>query len=208
MGLFDRPSGSGTPFNWIVVGLGNPGESYRHTRHNVGQDCVELLAQRHGTPLRGGRDHALVAETRWGLPGDLDAERVVLACPVTYMNESGRSVAALVRRYQIDDPSRIIIVHDELDLEPGVIRIKDGGGLAGHNGLRSITQHLGTQDYRRVRIGVGKPPSKERGARHVLSRIPRSQREIINTAVAEAADAVDMVITEGIDQAMQTYHAR
>jgi PTH1 family peptidyl-tRNA hydrolase len=206
MGLFDRRSGKGTPFDWLVVGLGNPGKEYARTRHNVGEECVQLLAERHGTTLKAGRDQALVGETRFG--SGLDAPRVVLAFPITFMNESGRAVGALVRRYQIDDPARIVVVHDELDLEPGVLKLKAGGGLAGHNGLRSITQHLKTQDYLRVRIGVGKPPNKDRGASHVLTRVPARQREVLDQTVADAADAVELIVERGIDAAMQVVHAR
>ena len=205
MGLFDR-RGRGTPFDWLVVGLGNPGKEYARTRHNVGEEAVGVLAARHGTSLRSGRDHALVGECRFG--NGPDAERVVLAFPLTYMNESGRAVAALVRRYGIEAPERIVVLQDELDLEPGVVRIKQGGGLAGHNGLRSITQHLRTQDYLRVRIGVGKPPNKDRGASHVLTRVPKRQRELLDVAVAEAADAVEAIVADGPDAAMQRFHAR
>lgn len=206
MGLFDRRAGKGTPFDWLVVGLGNPGKQYARTRHNVGEECVQLLAERCHTPLKAGRDQALVGETRFG--AGLDAPRVVLAFPITYMNESGQAVGALVRRYQIESAERIIVVHDELDLEPGVLRLKAGGGLAGHNGLRSITQHLKTQDYLRVRIGVGKPPSKEHGAGHVLNKIPARDREVLDAAVAAAADAVELIVAKGIDAAMQVVHAR
>lgn len=206
MGLFDRRAGKGTPFDWLVVGLGNPGKEYARTRHNVGEECVRLLAERHGTTLKSGRDNSLVGEARFG--NGIDADRVVLAFPVTFMNESGRAVSALVRRYGIETPDQIIVVQDELDLEPGVVKIKAGGGLAGHNGLRSIAQHLKTQDFLRVRIGVGKPPNKARGASHVLTRVPKRQRELLDVAVAEAADAVEMVIDRGVDTAMQTFHAR
>ncbi|HZI45754.1 MAG TPA: aminoacyl-tRNA hydrolase, partial [Ilumatobacter sp.] len=144
-----------------MVGLGNPGKEYARTRHNVGEDCVRLLAERHDAPLKAGRDNALVGEARFAAGADV--ERVVLAFPITYMNESGQAVGALARRYKIEEPGKIIVVHDELDLDPGVLRLKAGGGLAGHNGLRSITQHLKTQDFLRVRIGVGKPPHKDRG---------------------------------------------
>ena len=130
-------------------------------------------------------------------------ERAVLAFPLTYMNESGQAVRALARRYGIEDADRIVIVHDELDLPPAVVRVKAGGGLAGHNGLRSVTQHLGTQDFLRVRIGVGKPPSKERGADHVLSRLPAKQRELFDVAVQEAADAVELIVTDSVDAAMR-----
>ena len=132
----------------------------------------------------------------------------MLAFPLTFMNESGRAVSALVRRYGIETAEQIIVVQDELDLEPGVVKIKAGGGLAGHNGLRSISQHLKSQDYLRVRIGVGKPPNKERGASHVLTRVPKRQRELLDVAIAEAADAVETIIDRGVDTAMQTFHAR
>ena len=206
MGLFDRRAGKRTPFDWLVVGLGNPGTKYARTRHNVGEECLRLLAERHDAPLKAGRDNALIGEARFG--AGLEADRVVLAFPITFMNESGQAVSALVRRYGIDTPERIIVIHDELDLEPGVLRIKAGGGLAGHNGLRSISQHLKTQDYLRVRIGVGKPPDKERGASHVLTRIPSRQRDLLDTTVAEAADAVEMIIAQGVDVTMREFHGR
>ena len=149
----------------------------------------------------------LVAESRLPVAGA--TERVVLAFPLTYMNESGQAVRALVRRYGIDDPTRIVVVHDELDLPPATVRVKAGGGLAGHNGLRSITQHLKTQDYLRVRIGVGKPPGgKERGADHVLSRLPARQRELFDVAVQEAADAVELIVADGVEAAMRDYNGR
>jgi peptidyl-tRNA hydrolase, PTH1 family len=202
MRLFQRRDGASTPFDWLVVGLGNPGPKYARTRHNVGEDVVKVLAQRHDDTLKGGRDNALVAESRIG------DQRVVLAFPLTYMNHSGQAVSALVRRYRLDDPTRLVVVHDELDLEPGVVRVKSGGGLAGHNGLRSITQHLKTQDYVRVRIGVGKPPSKERGAGHVLSRLSRHERELLDVAVEHAADAVETIVTDSVDAAMRIHNAR
>ena len=191
-----------TPFDWLIVGLGNPGKEFARTRHNVGEEVVAELARRRGDALKSGRDNSLVAESRIG------DERVVLAFPLTYMNDSGQAVGALVRRYGIEDPHRIVIVHDELDLPPTVVRIKAGGGLAGHNGLRSIVAHLGHQDFLRVRIGVGKPPSKERGADHVLSRLPAKQRELYDVAVQEAADAVEIIVTDSVDAAMRGYNGR
>ena len=123
---------------------------------------------------------------------------MVLAVPTTYMNESGQAAGPLVRRYGIDDPRRLVVVHDELDLEPGRLKVKDGGGLAGHNGLRSITAHLHTQDYLRIRLGVGKPPGgPERGADWVLSKVPKRHREELDVMVAEAADAVECIATDG-----------
>jgi len=186
----------------LVVGLGNPGREFAGTRHNVGFMVVEALADRHGGSLRRSRQEALVAEVR------IDGERVALAMPQTFMNESGRSVGQLVRRHGIDDPTHLVVVHDELDLAPGALRLKAGGGLAGHNGLRSITAHLGTQDYLRVRIGVGKPPDPRRGADHVLKRPGRFEATEIQIAVDEAADAVEAILANGIDEAMGHYNVR
>ena len=186
----------------LVVGLGNPGKSYAHTRHNVGTDCLELLASRSSANLKSGRDRALVAEVH------LAGERVVLAVPTTFMNESGAAVGALARRYRIEDPSRIVIVHDELDLEPGIVRIKQGGGLAGHNGLKSVSAHLHTDDYVRVRIGVGKPRSKEHGADHVLGRVSSADRKVLDVAIETAADAVETIVGSSVAAAMQDYNAR
>jgi peptidyl-tRNA hydrolase, PTH1 family len=192
----------GTPFDWLIVGLGNPGKEFARTRHNVGEEVVTELARRRGDTLKGGRNNALVAESRIG------DERSVLAFPLTYVNESGLAVRALARRYRIDDPEHIVIVHDELDLPPTTVRVKAGGGLAGHNGLRSVAGHLGTRDFLRVRIGVGKPVSKERGADHVLSRLPKRQRELFDVAVQEAADAVESIVLDGVAKAMNTYNTR
>jgi len=204
MSLFGR-TGKGAPFDWLVVGLGNPGPKYIGTRHNVGEDVVKLLAGRHREKLKGGRDNALTAETRFGAPGN--DERVVLSFPITYMNESGQAVGAQVRRYRIPSVDRIIVIHDELDLDPGVLRVKEGGGLAGHNGLRSITAHTKSQDYLRVRIGVGKPPSGA-GKNYVLSKVPRSERERLDIAVIDAADAVELIISDGVEAAMRRYNVK
>lgn len=185
----------------LIVGLGNPGKKYARTRHNVGTDVIEVLVARTHSSLKVGRDRAQVAETR------IKDQPVVLAVPTTYMNESGEAVGPLARRFK-NDSSNIIIIHDELDLAPGIVKIKVGGGLAGHNGLKSISQHLRTDDYIRVRIGVGKPQSKDQGADHVLSSIPAAERKILDIAVETAADAVERILEVGIAAAMQEYNAR
>ena len=189
------------PVDLLVVGLGNPGDEFSRTRHNVGAEVVELLARRHGGKLRGSKGRARGDEVRIG------DKRVALAIPLTYMNESGEAVGALARRLGIE-PDRIVIVHDELDLEPAVLRLKVGGGLAGHNGLRSIKQHLHTDEFTRVRIGVGKPSSKERGADHVLSRVSKREREAMDVTIEEAADAVERIVTDGVEAAMNRYNGR
>ena len=192
---------SGDMQRTLIVGLGNPGKKYARTRHNVGTDAIDLLAQRLSVSLKVGRDRAQVAETRIG------DHAVVLAVPTTWMNDSGEAVGPIARRYKIP-ASNIIVIHDELDLEPGAVKLKMGGGLAGHNGLKSISQHMGTNDYMRVRIGVGKPSTKEQGADHVLSSIPAAERKILDVAVETACDAVERIMKEGLDAAMREYNAR
>jgi PTH1 family peptidyl-tRNA hydrolase len=196
-----RPERTGTPADVLVVGLGNPGDEFRHTRHNVGADVVEMLATRHGARLRKGKEHALADEVRIG------DKRVALAIPLTYMNDSGQAVAALARRYGVD-AARVVIVHDELDLPPAVLKVKEGGGLAGHNGLRSIKQHLHSDEFVRVRIGVGKPVSKERGADHVLNRFSKRERSEIDVTLEDAADAVELIASDGVAVAMNRYNTR
>ena len=161
-----------------------------------------MLADRHGGSLRRSRELALSCEVR------IDGQRVALALPQTYMNESGQSVGRLTRRHGVDDPTRLVVVHDELDLPVGGLRVKAGGGLAGHNGLKSIPAHLKTQDYLRVRIGVGKPPDPRRGADHVLKRPGKAETTELEIAVAEAADAVEAILADGIDEAMGRFNAR
>ncbi len=186
------------------MGLGNPGREYAGTRHNAGAAAVELLAERAGERLKASKDaSALVAEVRLG------QARVTLAVPTTYMNDSGRAVSPLCRRYGIDDPARLIVLHDELDLPPGTVRVKAGGGLAGNNGLRSVSAHLHTNDFLRVRIGVGKPPGgADRGVDHVLSRPGPAERELLAVAIVDAADAVDRIVADGVEAAMAEVNRR
>ena len=193
---------------WLVVGLGNPGKKYEQTRHNVGQSAIDELCRRWNVSLREGKDKARVGETTLRDPAGND-HKVVFAIPTTFMNESGQAVRLLMKRHNLkfdSDISQLIVVHDELDLEPGVVRAKVGGGLAGHNGLRSITSHLSTQDYARVRIGVGKPPSADEGADHVLRKVAPADRVVLDAAVAVAADAAESFILRGSAVTMNTYN--
>jgi PTH1 family peptidyl-tRNA hydrolase len=192
---------TGTPADLLVVGLGNPGAEYSGTRHNVGADVVALLARRHGGQLKKSKEHALVAEVR------VDAKRVTLALPITYMNDSGRAVGPLVRRHGIEDLRRLVVVHDELDLPAGRLKVKVGGGLAGHNGLKSIKAHLKTDDFVRVRIGVGKPPTSRAGADHVLRKPSKAEQAELDVMVEHAADAVEMILADGAEAAMAKYNA-
>jgi PTH1 family peptidyl-tRNA hydrolase len=189
----------GTAADLLVVGLGNPGDEYARTRHNVGAETVELLAARHGANLRKGKERSRVDQVRIG------SSLVALAVPLTYMNDSGLAVSALARRYGVE-PEQIVIVQDELDLPVGVLKVKNGGGLAGHNGLRSIKSHLHSDAFLRVRIGVGKPVSKEHGVDHVLKKFSKRERAEIDVVIQEAADAVECIATEGVDTAMNRFN--
>lgn len=191
---------TGTPADLLVVGLGNPGDEYAGTKHNVGAEVVTRLAERHGANLRKGKERALVDEVR------IDRRRVALAIPLTWMNDSGDAVRLLARRHGVQ-PEQVVVVHDELDLPVAALRVKSGGGLAGHNGLRSIASHLHSDAFQRVRIGVDKPASKERGADHVLSRFSKRERAEIDVTVELAADAVEMIAIDGIAAAMNRFNA-
>lgn len=201
MGLLRGSERRGTPAALLVIGLGNPGAEYAGTRHNLGVEVVELLAARWGATLRRSRSKALTAEI------DIGGKRVALAFPQTYMNASGEAAVLLVRRYGIDDPEHLVVVHDELDLPVGRIKIKRGGGLAGHNGLRSLKQHLHTDAFIRVRLGVGKPPGRQSGADYVLRAPGKAERAELDLAVQEAADAVELIAVAGADAAMNRYNA-
>ena len=188
--------------DWLVVGLGNPGAEYAHTRHNSGADAVALLAARHGGALkRDGRIKVLADTVRVG------QQRVLLAFPQTYYNESGLAAGGLLRRHDLE-PDRLVVVHDELDLPPGRIKVKFGGGLAGNKGLASIKAHLGTDAFSRVRIGVGKPPGRQQGAGHVLKRPGKAERTELDITIEEAADAVELIVGSGVDTAMQRYNQK
>jgi PTH1 family peptidyl-tRNA hydrolase len=189
----------GTPADLLVVGLGNPGAEYAKTRHNVGAEVVELLAKRHGAKLRSGKERALADEVT------IAGTRVALAIPTTYMNDSGDAVRRLAHRYGVE-PEQIVIVQDELDLPVAALKLKAGGGLAGHNGLRSIKSHLHSDEFLRVRIGVNKPESKDRGADHVLNKFAKRERAEIDVTLEQAADAVEAIARDGITVAMNAFN--
>lgn len=203
MGLLGRDDGRahrGTPADLLVMGLGNPGDTYVGTRHNIGAETVGVLAARHGVKLAATRCRALAGEARIG------GKRIVLAFPLTFYNEAGNALVALARRYGIDDPRQVVVVHDELDLLPGTLKVKVGGGLAGNNGLKSIKAHLHSEDFIRVRIGVGKPPGREQGVDHVLRRPGKAERVELDVVIEKAADAVEAIAVEGPDVAMNRFN--
>lgn len=202
MAFRSRTERRGTPSDLLVVGLGNPGAEYAGTRHNVGAEVVALLAERHGGRLKAGRERSLSGEVRIGI------HRVALAFPQTFYNESGNAVAALLRRHGIDDLHRLVVVHDEMDIPIGKLKVKVAGGLAGNNGLKSIKAHLKDDDFVRIRIGIDKPPGRQQGADHVLRRPGKTERAELDVVVAEAADAVEHILVEGAEAAMARFNQR
>jgi len=199
---------------WLVVGLGNPGAEYAGNRHNVGAMVLDELARRTGVVLRSGggmlsrRPKAAVAEARIGvLPGGVPGPRVVLAKPSTFMNVSGGPVSALAQYHDVP-AERVVMVHDDLDIPFGDIKLKIGGGEGGHNGLRDTTKALGTKDYVRVRVGVGRPPGRMEAADYVLRDFTAAERKDLAWLVDAAADAVEMVVTEGLEKAQLKYHTK
>ena len=198
MRLFRRGEQPASTLDLLVAGLGNPGRRHERDRHNVGWMVVDELARRHGGTWRS-KFNGSIAETRVG------ERRVALLKPETYMNESGKSIAAAARFFKVA-PEALLVVHDDVDLEVGRLQAKGGGGLAGHNGLRSIAQALGTQDFLRLRIGVGRP---ERGdprpvADYVLS--PFAAEDDADGLVARSADAIETLLSDGLAVAQQRYN--
>jgi PTH1 family peptidyl-tRNA hydrolase len=180
------------------VGLANPGADYAGSRHNVGGDAVRLVATRRGVTFSLERRQRCVSVTVPTPNGP-----VTLAVPTTFMNESGAALPPLLRRTSLQDLSRLVIAHDELDLEPGRLQFKQGGGLAGHNGLRSIAQTLGTNEFARLRIGIGKPVRKEQGADYVLQRPTGARKVALAVDVSGAADAIELLLDYDFDDAQR-----
>ncbi|MFJ5694350.1 aminoacyl-tRNA hydrolase [Arthrobacter sp. NPDC093125] len=186
---------------WLIVGLGNPGAEYSRNRHNVGQMVLDELADRAGGTFKIHKARAQVLEGRLGIGGP----RVVLAKPVTYMNVSGGPVSGLARFYDID-PSRVVAVHDEIDIPFNTVKLKLGGGEGGHNGLRDISKALATKDYLRVRVGVGRPPGRMDTADFVLRDFAPAEKKELPFLLDEAADAVELLVRDGLTAAQQRFH--
>lgn len=185
----------------LVVGLGNPGPQYAKTRHNIGFMVVDLLASRMGAPFKVHKRSGADVVT-----GRLGHRPVVLAKPRCYMNESGRQVGPLAKFYSIP-PADVIVVHDELDIDFGKVRLKRGGGEGGHNGLRSVASALGSKDFQRVRIGIGRPPGRKDPAAFVLEPFSSIERAEVPTLCELAADAVETLIEVGLEPAQNQVHA-
>jgi len=190
---------------WVVVGLGNPGPRYTGNRHNVGQMTVDALAARSDGRFRSHRGHAQVADVRLGTgPGGVPGPQVVLVKTTGYMNLSGGPVASVLATRGASD--RLIVVHDDLDIPFGQVRLKVGGGEGGHNGLRSISAALGSREYLRVRVGIDRPPGRMDAADYVLRDFTATERRELPWLVDAAADAVEMVVTQGLAAAQQRFH--
>ena len=185
----------------LVVGLGNPGPNYAKTRHNVGVMVADILAGRLGDGFKVHKKSGAEVAT-----GRLAGRSVVLAKPRVYMNESGRQVGPLAKFYSVS-PADIVVIHDELDIDFGRIRLKRGGGEGGHNGLRSVASALGTKDFQRVRIGIGRPPGRQDPAAYVLQPFSTGERDEVPTICEQAADATELLIAEGLEPAQNTVHA-
>lgn len=182
----------------FVVGLGNPGAKYEGTRHNVGFAVVERLTRRHGFGAFKQFGNAQVSR------GRIRGETILLIQPMTFMNLSGDAVGSILRFYK-GEPSEVIVVHDDMDFDPGQVRLKKGGGDGGHNGLKSISQHIG-RDYARIRVGIGKPTGE--GYDHVLSRFPTAEQPLVTAAIEASADAVEMIVRDGLQRAMNRFNRK
>ena len=191
---------------WLVIGLGNPGPGYAGNRHNVGAMALEELAGRAvggRAAFKAHKARARVAEMRLKVGGP----KVVLATPSSYMNESGGAVAGLMKYYDVP-VDRLVVIHDELDIDAGLVRLKQGGGEGGHNGLRSVSKSLGSKDYLRVRLGIGRPPGRQDPADFVLKDFSKAERaELLPFLLDEGADAVEALIEGGLLDAQQRFHA-
>jgi peptidyl-tRNA hydrolase, PTH1 family len=186
---------------WLVAGLGNPEAEYGGTRHNVGADAVRTLAAREHVELaRNKRTRSEVAEVR------ADGQRIVLAIPTSYMNRSGDPIQATANWFKVP-AERVIVCHDDLDIDVGSIRVKRGGGHAGHNGLKDVDRALGTRDYLRIRIGIGRPPGRMPGRDFVLRRFSPADREVIDVALQHVGDAVLSLTTDGLEPTQNRFHA-
>lgn len=197
-----KPEDSDMAQTWIVIGLGNPGPRYEMTRHNIGQLVVDELAARRSTPFKSHKSNARVAET-WLAPG---SAKIIAAKPNTFMNVSGGPAAALAKFYSVP-PERIIVVHDELDIPFDSLKLKTGGGHGGHNGVRDVAKALSTPEFIRVRVGIGRPPGSGDPAEWVLAPFPASERQELQLAVGDAADAVEAIIGDGLIAAQQKFHS-
>ena len=184
---------------WLIIGLGNPGKEYRLTRHNMGFRVVDRVARQQGIQFKRRQGKAQIGEGRLG------TKRVVLAKPLTYMNKSGIAVKRLVKALGVP-LDHLVVVHDDLDLACGRMKMKEKGGHGGHKGVQSIIEELGSADFLRVKIGIGKPPDPEEGADYVLSPFATDERALVKESVEQAAAAIEAIVVSGKEKAMNKYN--
>ncbi|NJN18491.1 MAG: aminoacyl-tRNA hydrolase [Oscillochloris sp.] len=185
---------------WLIVGLGNPGSKYANTRHNIGFDCLDMLAERHRLEFRGKRANSLIAE------GTIGATKVALVKPQTFMNLSGQAVSNLRNWYKLDPAREILVIYDDMDLPFGKIRLRERGSAGTHNGMRSIVGQLGNGEFPRLRVGIDAPPGRMDPAAYVLARFGKDQEAELPTLRDTVADATELVIREGVIAAMNRYN--
>ncbi len=181
---------------YIIVGLGNPGKEYQGTRHNIGFDVVDALADKYNISISERKHKAMIGK------GVVEGQKVILVKPMTFMNLSGESVREVLDYYKVDEEEELIVVYDDISLVPGGLRIRGKGSAGGHNGIKSIIQHLGHDVFKRVKVGVGEKPKGWDLADHVLGRFTTQEREAVDEAVKVAVEAVEILVTDGLDAAM------
>lgn len=187
---------------YIIVGLGNPKAEYKNTRHNMGFDVIDVLADKEGINMDIKKHKAICGK------GTICGKKVILAQPQTFMNLSGQSVAELVNYYKIDPVTELIVVYDDIDLDPGQLRVRKQGSAGGHNGMKSVIGSIGTQDFTRIRVGVGAKPKEYDLADYVLGHFTKEEREVVDKAIISASEAVKVILTEGTDIAMNRYNKK
>ena len=187
---------------YLIAGLGNPGRQYEKTRHNMGFDVADLLIERHNIPQSGVKFNAMFGK------GMIGGQKVVVMKPLSFMNLSGGPVQEMAAYFKIDPASRLIVIHDDIDLEPGQLRIRKAGSAGGHNGMKDIIRRLGTEQFVRIRVGVGAKPKDRDLADYVLGRFTDQERKLVDESLSEAADAVELLVTEGADAAMNRYNRK
>ncbi|WP_407941427.1 aminoacyl-tRNA hydrolase [Metallococcus carri] len=192
---------------WLIVGLGNPGPQYAGHRHNVGAMVIDELADRAGVALRAHKAKALAASVRLQTPAGGIGPQAIIARPTTFMNVSGPPVQSLMAFFKVP-LEQVVVVHDELDIDFGALRLKRGGGEGGHNGLRSISASVGSKDYLRVRVGIGRPPGRMDAASFVLKDFNPAERKELPLLLSEAADAVELLVDRGLTDAQNLVHSR
>lgn len=187
---------------FLIVGLGNPGREYANTRHNIGFDVIETIAEREHISVLEKKHKAVIGK------GYIDGQKVILAKPQTYMNLSGESVRELVDYYKIDEKEELIVISDDISLPPGQMRLRKKGSAGGHNGLKNIIAHLGHDEFQRIKMGVGEKPKGYDLADYVLGHFTVDERKLMNETAAEAADAVRAIMADGIESAMNRYNGK